>query len=358
MPTTESENNGDWIAVDLGDVTGPIKPGNATCNCEDIELTDIVHTEEVKSGLAARPSETNIPQIQFGQNLNLDDGIAVKPSVKHEVRHIRHKVMRHFLYSVLRNGMCWMFVVCTVAVCVGRRNVYEWLHDERVSVLVLLILGLLGVPFQAVHVARELKNKKPSIVACMLRNLRNVTDFKQTVRERQTSPPYLAVEIALKSGAIAHWVQSKTDANEWMQTSRRNIKILDVESWMDRSAPVDGQRWDDLESFWIILSKNYRFMDKNVQTKTQEEASQFKKDCQYDKFMYFMTFQYVLDVQEGDYFPDAEACLVYKSHKSKLYQWITYTVFLSLALDCIYQLMFYSKTKSAEDYYFIKFIDR
>ncbi|KAK2168299.1 hypothetical protein LSH36_18g05061 [Paralvinella palmiformis] len=356
-PSTDGTSEGKPLersrtSIDFGNFTNSLLEGKA------IPLTDItVHGNESNGGkLPSRPSQTSIPHIALSDDLKPTDGVPIKPSVAKENRHMKRKAARQLVYSVLRNGLCWLFVSCVLVIALEDvATIREWLDDARICIIVLTIVGLLGLPFQAVHVIREFRNKRPSLLATMLRQARDTKDFKEMVRERQLSPPYLAVEVSLKSGAIA---RVRKEADGWMLTTRRNIKALDFNSWLDISVPIADQRWEDMGSFWIVLTKEYRFLDKTVEQATQEEVAQFKRDCAFDKYMYFMDFQYLLDVQEGDYFPDAEVCLVYQKNRPPLYRLIIYKVFLCLALDVFYQMAFYLATKHAKDYYFVKFIER
>lgn len=342
---------GGWTNVDFGTFTNCLLEGNA------IPLTDIaVHSEPSGDKLPSRPSVTSLPYINLTDDLKPSDGVAIKPSVAKERRHIKCKAARQLVYAVLRNTACWLFVACVIVLAQeDKSTIRGWLDDDRISVIILLVVGLLGIPFQVVHAVREIQNRRPSLLLTMLRQARDIKDFKEMVRQRQLCPPYLAVEVSLKSGAMA---RVKKEADGWMLTTRKNIKVLDCNSWLDVSVPIEDQRWQELGAFWVVLTKEYRFLDKQVEEATQQEVAQFKRDCSYDKFMYFMNFRYVLDVQEGDYFPDAEACLVYQQDRPALYRLTTYKVCLCLALDMAYHILFYLATKRAKDYYFVKFIER
>ncbi len=284
------------------------------------------------------------------------DGIQLKTDVRDQVKHLHGKAWRQLAQALLRNLLCYMFLCSLIAVISAGYDLPRWLEDSRVTAIIIMCLSFVGIPFQIIHAVRETRNKTPSLLGSMLMTSRFTRDLEDLLNFRLSSAPRIVLEVKAKSGLLFPGAEPE----HWSRTSRKCNRVLSYQSWWDSSKDVQNALPKDKgRAFWIIVAKDYRAADSSTQKSIASDIRSFKKETSYSDHMYLMSFEHILDLEEGDFFPDAQAFLVFfgddhpKFYSHKLYMGLTYA-----ALDGFYSAVFHCMTRNMPDYYITKFMLR
>lgn len=300
-----------------------------------------------ENGIDPRFSATRLSIFDPGNTVSL------KPSVAEAVRHLDRRVLVQTVLSLIRNAGCYAFLACVIYLAIAGHRLFFDLEskviDGRIAVLVILALGLVTLPFQIFHILSELKpGSTSSLVGAMLRNQVTQAKFLEIVSELRSAAPYVGAEIRLPSGSVSR----KTPPNE----AARNLDtVFHYDSWADNSLPLANTRWPDEASGWIILGKDYQLSGAESMTWINDETNKFKESVQSSRNGSGMSLDYVLDLQEGVNFPDAQAYLVHHSTEaSAFYRFQVYRILLLLCLDSVYHVLFHVRTRRFDDYVIVK----
>lgn len=279
--------------------------------------------------------------------------VPLKPSVIEAVRDLDRCVLSQTVLSLIRNAGCYAFLACATYLAIEGHRLFHDLQlkviDGRIAVLVFLVLGFVTVPFQIIHILSELKPGSPSsLVGAMLRNQVTHAKFLETVTQLRSAAPYVGAEVRLSTGSLGR----KLLPNE---AARKLDTVFLYDSWADNSLPLAHTRWPDDASGWIILGKDYQLSGANSVTWINDETNKFKASVSNLRKGSGMTFDYVLDLQEGVSFPDAQAYLVHPdTESSQFYHFQVYRNMLLLCLDSIYNVLFHVRTRRFDDYVIVK----
>ena len=300
----------------------------------------------VKNGTTGDPA-VNIP-------VSAEDGSSIKPNVRQQVKALRSKIVRQVIYSILRNFLCYLFAFCLLVLLVNAKEFSDWDALTEVVLLMLLCFGLVGIPAQCLHIYRELRNTRRTVIPQMLVRWKYRDDFVSMCQAWQTSAPYIALEISLRCGTI-----SSDDPNHWTKTTRKTDKKLTYRVWTDNSENIHAIPWNNSSrGNWIIVSKDYRSVNKETEKSIKEDVDAFSLDSLYNNYKYFMRRDFILDVTDGQPFPDAMPYVVFTERRSKFYNFTIYKIFLCLCLDSVYNLIFHALTKNMGEYCIVKYIER
>lgn len=317
-------------------------------------------TEE-KATADPRHSPIKISVVEDGEGTG--PGSSLKPSTLRAPRDLRLLAAGEVLRSAGRNAGCVAFLASVVYLAVEGDDFFPSLRlrsiDGRVAALVFLCLGAVAIPFQVVHALSEVRNRRGggggrTLVAQML--LRPVTRAKldELLVQLRDASPYVGVEIL----PPRRW--SVLCCRRVDETNRKLSSVLRYDSWTDATPPTTHGGGSS-SSRWVVVCKDYRSSGATTQASIDEELDRFEDSVNLGRRRRRgVSVEFVLDLQEGMSFPDAQAILVHPSalEESRFYSFRTYFVLLCLCLDSVYNALFYVVTKRLPDKRIVKIIRR
>lgn len=293
----------------------------------------------------------------------------IKPEIQsRQIVHFRRKLVRQTFYALTRNALCYLFVFSSFVLVANSQQFSNWSTTREALTLLAVCVGLVGPPAQIVHVIGELRSsrRRRTTIARMLATAVYRTALHKLLRVRQLAAPYVAIDIALVAGII-----SCDDPSHWTRTARRTSKTLAYNAAGDRSGPMPvahtstggggygggfcGER--ATRASWLLVVKDYRWVDSRSQKLAKQEVDQFSVDSLYDRFRYRMRRQYVLDVTEGDEFPDVQPFLVFDGKPSIFYSWGVYKIAMFACVDSVYHVLFRLLTFNQGNYFIVKYLE-
>ena len=337
----------DEVKFDLGENANPVDTHgfvNAAYRRADEDGPAGVHHHH--NGVAARDTT-----VAVGDG---DEKLCMKP-IDSEVHKLHNRMRKELALSVLRNFLCYMFVACVVAIALSDHDISEWPLVCKILGLPVLLFGTIGVVLQVMHVMALLRGNSTSVLVGMLREGASPTEFGKMLEERRAAAPYMAVDVVLRKHTSK---RSIGDTNDWARLSRETLKCLVFTSWTDRTGDIDQIPLPANKACWLILVKEYRCTDCRTKDSFACEVKSFCQDTGYNDHLQRMKLKYVLDVQQGEYFPDADPHLVRPDRCSILYSTVFYTVTSCLALDAVFGLLFHCLTRNIGVYKIIKCMSR
>ena len=345
----------DEVKFDLGESANPVDTHGfvnaAYRRADDEEPPAAVHHQhEHKNGAPAKAKATDTT-VAVG---DVDEKLCMKPIDK-EVHKLQSRIRRDVGVGVLRNALCYLFVACLVLLALNVSQVSAWPVLLKVLGLVFLLFGSVGVVLQVVHVFALLRGRSPTVLAGMLRAGASPEEFGKMLEERRAAAPYMAVDVVLKKHASKRGIG---DANDWTRLSRETLKSLVFTSWKDCTGGVDEIPLPAHKACWLILVKEYRCTDCRTKEAFACEVKTFCEDTGYNDHLRRMKLKYVLDVAQGEYFPDADPHLVRPAGCLALCSVVPYTVLACLALDAVFALLFHCVTRNIGVYKIIKCMSR
>ena len=335
------------MKFDLGESANPVDTNgfvNAAYRRADDEGPAGVHD----NGGPTKPTDT---AVSVGE---VDEKLCMKPIDK-EVHKLQVRIRKDLALSVLRNFLCYLFVTCLVMVALNVQHISAWPLLWKVMGLLFLLVGCVGLVLQVVHLVALLRGRSPSVLVGMLREGASPDEFGKMLEERRAAAPYMAVDVILKKHASK---RGMGDADDWTRLSRETLKSLVFSSWKDCTGGVDEIPLPANKACWLILVKEYRCTDGRTKEAFACEVKTFCQDTGYNDHLRRMKLKYVLDVQQGDYFPDADPHLVRPEGYLALCSVLPYTVMTGLALDSVYSLLFHCITRNIGVYKIIKCMSR
>ena len=283
------------------------------------------------------------------------DGFPLKYSViRKSVRHIHRRAWSNVALAALRNVLTWACIVSLIVMMANASVMKYWSHNKIAAVVVIFSVGLLGLGFHVFRSYLDLSFKYPTVIGKLLRDAMSREEFVRTIQNRQMSPPEVAIEVALKGGAVSH--ESNT---HWTRShGRRTRRELSYRGWADQSAPVSSFRWPEGRSAWLVVGKDFRSLDRATKNSIESEVAEIRSETGFDSNKYFMNLEYLLQWKESDSSDDAEMVLVFEDIRPGFYSVDLYKAFTLIALDSIYRAVFHILTRNLDDYYIVKYIER
>lgn len=282
------------------------------------------------------------------------EGYPIKHTViKRNIRRVYKDYQRQIWFSILRNVMCWMFLVSLIIIVSRSSELHSWPAGGAAAVAVCCGAGLLGVVAHVYRGYRDLTFQKPTLVALMLRDAICRDDLERIIQNRQLSPPEIFIEVSLKSGALA-----QTDPTHWTRRGRKTCKELPYRSWADQSPSLQHFEWPTSGASWILVTKDFRCVDELSKHMLESEVTEFRKETGFDSNRFFMDIEFVLQWKENDSCPDIEAYLVLDDVRSAIYSIELYRASWIMALDSVIRILFHFKTKHLRNYAVLKYIEK
>ena len=283
------------------------------------------------------------------------DGFPLKRrGIRKAVKHIHRRAWSNLALSALRNLLSWMCIISLVVMISQANVMHTWSHHQVAAIVVVFSVGLLGLGFHIFRSYLDLTFKYPTVVGKLLRDALSREEFIRLIQNREMSPPEVAVEITLKSGAMSY-----EDPNHWTRTqSRKTRKELSYRGWADQSPGVGSFQWPDGKSAWVAIGKDFRCIDSVTLSSLESDVAEFRRDSGYDANKYFMTLEYILQWKESDSSDDAEMFLVFEDVRPGFYSMELYKACTLVAIDALYRAIFHIATRNLKDYYIVKFLER
>ena len=200
----------------------------------------------------------------------------------------------------------------------------------------------------------DLTFQKPTFIMDLLRDALSREEFYRKIQNRELSAPEIFAQVSLRGGAMSY-----EDTDHWTRSPGRKItKEITYRGWADQSKGVHTIPWPENKAVWVIVVKDFRCLDEDTMKSVEKEAADFRRETEFDKYSYYMNFEYILQWKESDSCPDAEPFLVFPDDRSSLYSIDVYRASMLLCLDSIYRIVFHILTKNVTDYFIVKFIER
>lgn len=347
------ENNNTEPAETYGGVfdktdLGSSNTGTGPVDSAFIQVTDTGDVGTGNTG-SAEPNGNSQPEEESV------DGFPIKRAViRKAVKHIHHRAWTNVALSALRNLLTWACIISFIVILANASSIKDWHHSQIAAAVCIFGIGLFGVGFHVFRSYLDLSFKYPTVIGKLLRDAVSREEFLRLIQNRQMSPPEIAIEASLKSGAV-----SNENPTHWTRTSsRKTRKEIGYRGWADQSDPVSTFQWPEGRSAWVVVAKDFRSLDRATKNSIESEVAAFRRDSGYDASRYFMNLEYLLQWKESDSSDDAEMILIFEDIRPGFYSVELYKALTLIAMDSIYRLFFHIITKNLNDYYIVKFVER
>ncbi len=296
-------------------------------------------------------SQASIPDDQITEG-----GCPLKQrEITKKIRKLRRKAMAQIAMALFRNVLCWSGIVCLIVLLSQASIVFEEWSTPRLVIIVMIICGgILTIGFHAHRAYLDLTFQKPTLIMDLLRDAVSRDEFNRKIQNRELSAPEILMQVSLRGGTMSY-----EDPNHWTRSpGRKTTREVTYRAWADQSNGVHSITWPHDKSAWVIVAKDFRCLDNATMTSVNADATEFRKETDYERNTYYMDFEYVLQWREADSCPDAEPFLVFQDERAPLYNVDVYRASMLLCLDSVYRIAFHVLTARMDEYYVVKFIER
>ena len=290
----------------------------------------------------------------------------LKPQVRKTRRHLRRKTVRQVMYGLLRNGLCYLFLIFVIVIAVKAEHFHQWDELEKVVFVALMGLGLVGgIPFQLVHARREFLYKSPTVVLQLLNHCHTKSQLTDLLRSRQMAAPAVKLKVSLKGGPAAVIDRNDPDL-EWMRTTGEVSFDIEFDEWHDSSQNPSSIQWQGGMGSWLFVVTEYRLSDDYTRHSVYNQMLEYRKLTLIDKYNYFMDMQYLQQVKQSNgninnamqYAEVQPEMVLMKGEGMCFFTRKMYYLFLCLCLDSIYHLIFHLLIRRLRSYSLIKVLTR
>ena len=282
------------------------------------------------------------------------EGCPIKhKEVQKKADKIRQKYRLQIVFSVVRNLLCWCFLITLLILLAESTKLKDWHVEKLAALCVFFAFGMVGLGFHIARCYYDLTFTNPTVIALMLRDAMTVEDFQHRLQTYELSAPEVLIEVSLRSGAMSYG-----EANHWTRGSRKTGKELVHRGWSDQSSGIRHVTFPADATSMIFVVKDFRLVDDSSRVSLEREVADFRRDSGYDNNPYFMHMEYILNWKDADACPDAQAHLLFDGCRPFFYTYEFYRVCWFLGIDSLYRIAFHLNTKHVEEYRLIKFIER
>ncbi len=336
--TNQKPENGQTYTV----LAAPVETTSSPIDSAIIEVTTVESPQNT--------SQNSIPDDQITEGCPLKQYEIWKKCKK-----LHRKAITQIVMALFRNILCWSGLFCLI-VLMSQASIIldDWNTPKLVVVVVIICAGFLTLGFHAHRTFLDLTFQKPTLVMDLLRDAVSREEFNRKIHDRELSAPEIFLQVSLRGGAMSY-----EDPNHWTRSpGRKTTREISYRGWADQSKGVHSIPWPDDQAGWIIVAKDFRCLDSDTMTSVEKDAADFRKETDFDRNMYFMNFEYILQWKESDSCPDAEPFLVFPDERTSLYNVDVYRACMILCVDSIYRIVFHLRTRNMKNYYIKKFIER